>query len=154
MELARVSHRPGKQPKLAALQASIGSANASVLAQEKAPLIVQSTGDHKYRKQQASTGVLAAQAEYDQAIHDVTQAVAWTYYSVVYASEQVKVAKDAVDFVDYYRDQVQRIINEKEGGNREFNQITLNKLSCPSCRRATVARQGADGSRARQSRFA
>ncbi len=117
-----------KQPKLAALRASVGSAQASLTAQETAPLLVRLTPDHKTRKCQASIGVQAAQAELDQATHDVTQAVVWTYYSVVYVRQQLKVAKDAVDFVDFYRDQVEKIVNDKKGGTSEINQITLNRL--------------------------
>src|SRR5439155_7039729 len=117
-----------KQPKLAALRASIASSEASARGVQNAPLIVRLTGDHKYRIQQACTGVQIMQAEYDQGVHDVTQAVVWTYYSVVYAREQNKVARDAVEFVDFYRDQVEKIVNDKKGGNREINQITLNRL--------------------------
>jgi len=117
-----------KQPRLAALQASIGSAQASQRGVSNAPFVVRLTGDHKIRKEQACTGVHAAEVELEQARHDVTQAVVWTYYSVVYAREQVKVAKDAIDFVDFYRDQVETIVKGKDGGNREINQITLNRL--------------------------
>jgi outer membrane protein TolC len=116
-----------KQPKLAAFRASVGSAYASLTAQEHPNVIVMLTPDHKFRKSQAAIGVQAAQAELDQATHDVTQAVVWTYYSVVYARQQLKVARDAVDFVDFYRDQVEKIVKDK-GGNREINQITLNRL--------------------------
>ena len=116
-----------KQPKLAASRASLGSANASLSAQANANLILRMTADHRYRVGQADIGIQAANAELMQTAHDVTQAVVWTYYSVVYAREQLKVAKDAVSFVDFYRDQVEKIINSKEG-NREINQITLNRL--------------------------
>lgn len=117
-----------KQPKLAALRASVGSATASQTGLERANLIIRLTMDYKFRKQQAANGVLAAQADYEQSIHDITYAIAWTYYSVVYAREQVKVAKEAVEFVDFYREQVQKIVEGKEGGNKEINQITLNRL--------------------------
>jgi outer membrane protein TolC len=93
-----------------------------------ARFIGQLSPDYKYRKQQAANGALAAAAELEQAEHDVTQAVVWTYYSTVYAREQVKVAKDAVDFVDYYRDQVDQIGTDKKGGTKEINPITLNEL--------------------------
>jgi outer membrane protein TolC len=116
-----------KQPKLAGLRASVASASAGLAGQEHAPFAIRLTGDHKYRVMQASNGVLAAQAELDQAIHDVTQAVVWTYYSVVYARAQVNVAKEAVEFVDFYRARVAEIVNSKEG-SKDINQITLNRL--------------------------
>ena len=117
-----------KQPKLIGLQASLRSAQASLAGQQRPSLLVQLTGDHKYRLQQAGKGVDAAQAESDQAVHDVTHAVALTYYSVVYAREQRKVARDAVEFVDFYREQVERILNDKKGGSKDINQLTLNRL--------------------------
>ena len=124
----RTAHE--KQPKLVALCHASGRRTPVWPARIKRRSSSSLTGDHKIRKQQAATGVQAAQAEADQAEHDVTQAVVWTYYSVVYAREQRKVARDAVDFVEFYRDQVDKIVNDKDkkGGNREINQITLNRL--------------------------
>jgi outer membrane protein TolC len=116
-----------KQPKLAAFRASVGSADASLTAQEHPNVIVWLTPDHKFRKSQAAVGVQAAQAELDQATHDVTQAVVWTFYSVVYARQQLKVAADAVAFVDYYREIVQKIVDLKQG-SAEINNVTLNHL--------------------------
>jgi len=117
-----------KQPKLAALRASVSSAEAGQRGLESARLLGALSADFKFRRQQASTGVCAATAELEQATHDVTQAVVWTYYSVVYAKEQVKVAREAVEFVDYYRNLVDKIVNAKEGGNKEINKITLNRM--------------------------
>lgn len=117
-----------KQPKLAAMRASLGSAQVGQRAIDGAKFFGVFAGDIKLRRQQACNGVLAAQAELDQSIHEVNQAVIWTYYSVVYARAQLKVAKEAVDFVDFYRDQVETIVKGKKGGSREINQITLNTL--------------------------
>jgi outer membrane protein TolC len=116
-----------RQPKLVALRASLGSAQASEQGLESARRIGQFSPDFKYRRQQAADGVLAATAELEQATHDVTYSVVWTYYSVVYAREQLKVAKDAVEFVAYYRDQVNEIVKSKKA-DREINQLTLNRL--------------------------
>lgn len=117
-----------KQPKLIGMQASLRSAQASLAGQQRPSFLVQFTGDHKYRLQQAQRGVCAAEAELNQTVHDVTHAVALTYYSVVYAREQRKVARDAVEFVDFYREQVEKILNDKKGGSKDINQITLNRL--------------------------
>ena len=125
-ECLRIAHE--RQPKLAALRASLASAQLGQRGLNDARLIGQLSSDYKYRQQQSARGVCAAAAELAQAEHDVTQAVVWTYYSTVYAREQVKVAKDAVDFVDYYRKQVYAIVTDKKGGTKEINQITLNEL--------------------------
>ena len=121
----RISHE--KQPKLAALRASVGSAQAGERGLEGARWLGHFSPDYKFRRQQAATGVLAASAELEQAEHEVTQAVVWNYYSVVYAREQLKVASEAVNFVDHYREQVEEIVKSKKG-DREINQLTLNKL--------------------------
>jgi outer membrane protein TolC len=115
------------QPKLRAMHASLGAAQAGEQGVESARLIGQLSPEYKYRRQQAANGVSAAAAELEQATHDVNYAVVWTYYTTVYARAQLKVAKDAVEFVDYYRDQVEKIVNDKKA-NREINQLTLNRL--------------------------
>jgi len=118
------------QPKLTALQASIGSAQAGLSGIESARWAAHLTPGYKERVQQANAGVSAASAEFEQAKYEVTQAVIWNYYAVVYARSQVKVASEAVDFVDHYRKQVADIVNDKggKGGTREINQITLDRL--------------------------
>jgi outer membrane protein TolC len=125
-ECLRIAHE--RQPKLAALRASLSSAQTGQKGLEDARLVGQLTAEFKYRRQQAAKGVCAFAAELEQAEHDVTQAVVWTYYTTVYARQQAKVASDAVQIIDFYREDVERIIKDKKG-TKEFNQITLNELS-------------------------
>jgi outer membrane protein TolC len=115
------------QPKLKALRASVGSAQSGQQGLEDARLLGQLSPEFKYRRQQAASGVCAAMAELEQAEHDVNQAVIWTYYSALYAREQVKVASAVVKTVDLYREDVEKIIKDKKG-SKEFNQVTLNEL--------------------------
>lgn len=115
------------QPKLKAMRASVGSAQAGQMGLEDLRLLASLSKEYKYRRQQAQSGVYAAAAELEQAEHDVTQAVVWTYYTTIYAREQTKVASDAVKFIDLYREEVVKIINDKKG-SKEFNQVTLNEL--------------------------
>jgi outer membrane protein TolC len=124
-ECLRIAHEG--QQKLKALRASLGSAQAGQRGLEDARLVGQLTAEFKYRRQQSALGVCVAAAELEQAEHDVTQAVVWTYYTTVYAREQAKVASDAVRIIDFYREDVVKIINDKKG-TKEFNQITLNEL--------------------------
>jgi hypothetical protein len=121
----RIAHE--KQPKLEALRASLRAAQAGQQGLEGARLLGHLSPDYKFRVRQSAAGVEAAAADLEQATHEVTQAVIWTYYSAVYAAMQVKVASEAVDFVDDKRKIVEKIVNSKEA-NREFNRITLNKL--------------------------
>lgn len=116
-----------KQPKLKALRASLGSAGAAQRGLDDVRLLGQLNASYKYRKSQAANGVCAAAAELEQAQHEVTQAVIWTYYTSIYASEQMKVAKEAVLFIANYKDQVEKIVTDKKG-TKEINQITLNEL--------------------------
>ena len=115
-----------KQPKLAVLKASIGSANASYLAIENTHLLRLSP-DHKYRLGQACIGKQAAETELEQAIHDVTHAVVWTYYLVVYARDQQKATEEARRLAEFYLDPVQKTVEHK-GGDREINVVVLRHL--------------------------
>ncbi len=119
-----------KQPKLIAVRASLASA-------EKAQLGIEDTRflghviipDLKYRRQQAVKGIEAGQAELLQAEQEVTQAVVWTYYTIVYAKEQQKALKELIDLIQIYRDQADKIVNSKEGPGRDINQSTLDSLN-------------------------
>ena len=66
--------------------------------------------DLKYRRQQAAQGVLAGYAELHQAEQEVTQAVVWNYYTIIYAREQQNTVQELVDLIQTYRDQVDKII--------------------------------------------
>ena len=85
--------------------------------------------DLKYRRQQAVKGIEAGQAELLQAEQEVTQAVVWTYYTIVYAKEQQKALKELIDLIQIYRDQADKIVNSKEGPGRDINQSTLDSLN-------------------------
>ncbi len=116
-----------KQPKLKGIRASVAAAETGERGLDDARFFGQIAPDYKFRKDQASKGVQAAYAELQQIEYDVKHSVVWTYFSWVYAREQVKVASEAVGFVDHYRELVETIINDKKG-NREINQLTLNEL--------------------------
>ncbi len=80
------------------------------------------------RREQADFGIKAAMAEYEQAQHEVNFAVARCYYAVVYARSQVKVAKDLVDQLEVYLEQVHKIVTSKGGGVRGITKDTEDKL--------------------------
>lgn len=84
--------------------------------------------DMDTRKQQVDLGIKAAMAEYEQAQHEVNYAVIRCYYTVVYARLQVKVAKDLVDQLEVYLEQVHKIVTSKGGGVRGITKDTEDKL--------------------------
>ncbi|MEZ6140880.1 MAG: TolC family protein [Zavarzinella sp.] len=84
--------------------------------------------DMKYRKTQSEMALLAAQAELRQAEFEVTFGVIRSYYTVVYAKQQAKVAADLVEQLEVYLEQVRKIVNSKNGGIRGITKDTEDKL--------------------------
>ena len=106
-----------QSPVLKAARAGVISSEASYRGIDKASRIVHSifAPDLEYRKQQATNGMIASQAELMQAEYDVTFDVIRTYYSAVYALEQLKTVSDLVAEFDV---QVVRIRNAVKEGVR------------------------------------
>jgi len=117
-----------KSPLLAAKRASLESAQAGQAGIDKASRIMHSliAPDLKYRKQQASAGVAAAEAELMQTEYDVTYNVIRNYYTAVYAREQFRVTYDLVTQLNSYLDFVKDAI--KEGGLRGIDIRTQDRL--------------------------
>lgn len=84
--------------------------------------------DLKYRKQQLDVGTQASVAELSQAEHEVSYAVIRCFFTVIYAREQGKVAKDLVDQLELYLEQVRKIVNSKGGGVKGVSKDTEDKL--------------------------
>jgi hypothetical protein len=149
-EALAVGHQ--RHPQLAALRASM---NAALLKQRGLNEVKKTGGfllpDIDQRTQQGDLGLQAAVAEYQQAEHEVTYAVVRCYYSVVYAREQTKVAKDLVEQLETYLEQVRRIVNSKEGAvkgiNKDTEQNLVNVLSMAKGK-LIDAETGADRARA------
>jgi outer membrane protein TolC len=130
-EAIAIAHQ--QHPQLGALRASM---NAAMIKQRglgevkrtasiAAPIIIP---DYEYRIQQSDLGIQAAMAEYGQAQHEVTYAVIRCYYTVVYAREQSKVAKDLVDQLEVNLENVKRIVSGKEGGIPGISKNTESEL--------------------------
>jgi len=123
-----------RHPTLGALRASM---NAALLKQRglgevkrtasiASPIIIP---DYEYRMQQSDLGLQAAMAEYGQAQHEVTYAVVRCYYTVVYAREQSKLAKDLVEKLEVNLEQVKRIVGSKNGGIPGINKNTESNMT-------------------------
>jgi outer membrane protein TolC len=117
-----------RHPQLAAMRES---ASAALTKQRGAGEVKRMAGiitpEIDYRLQQSDLGIRAAMAEYAQAEHEVTYAVVRCYYTVVYAREQIRVARDLVEHLETNLDQVRRIVHGK-GGVPGITQNTEDRL--------------------------
>src|SRR5207247_63412 len=124
-----------RHPQLAALRASMNGAllkqrglgEVKRTASIASPIIIP---DYEVRMQQSDLGLQAAMAEYSQAQHEVTYAVVRCYYTVVYAREQAKLAKDLVEKLEVNLEQVKKIVGSKNGvrgitKNTESNMVMM-----------------------------
>jgi outer membrane protein TolC len=118
-----------RHPQLAALRESV---SAALLKQRGAGEVKRTAGiitpEIDYRLQQSDLGIRAAMAEYSQAEHEVTYAVVRCYYTVVYAREQIRVARDLVEQLETNLEQVRKIVEGKGGGVRGITKNTEDRL--------------------------
>ncbi|HJZ92002.1 MAG TPA: TolC family protein [Gemmataceae bacterium] len=150
-EALAVAHQ--NHPQLAALKASM---NAAVLKQKGLNEVSRIGGfllsDIEDRKAQSDLGIRAAMAEFEQAQHEVTYAVVRNYYTVVYAREQQKVARDFVEQLEDNLARVRKILYDKEAkGIKGITKDTEDKLKIileAARGRLIQAETGADRARA------
>ncbi|MCX7665166.1 MAG: TolC family protein [Gemmataceae bacterium] len=118
-----------KQPVLIALRASM---NRALLATQGLADVKRKGGfilpDLEYRQQQSANGLKAARVELEQAEYEIAYAVTYSYYTIVYAKEQRKVALELIEQLEIYLDQVKKIVGGKGGGIKEINKNTENFL--------------------------
>ena len=115
------------QPALAAHRASLAAAETGRRAIEQMQLASLLARDLPIRKKQSALGVTIASAGLAQAEWETRYAVTRTYYSVVYAREQLQVADDVVASLEFYRDRVSDLV--KKGETREWTTSTVDKIS-------------------------
>lgn len=140
-----------KHPQISALRDSM---NAALLKHRGLDEVKRTIGilqpDIGYREQQSDLGLKAAIAEYEQAHFEVTYAVVRCYYTVVYAREQTRVARDLVDQLEENLKSVRKIVQDK-GGTKTITQNTLDNLVVligQTKERLIQAETGADRARA------
>lgn len=118
-----------KHPQLEAFRASM---NASLSSAEGLGQVDRMAGfitpDIEFRKQQSDIGLKAALAEYEQGQHDVAYAIIRCYYTVVYAREQAKLARNLVEEIETAYDQAKRIVEGKGLGVKGLNNITVTTI--------------------------
>src|SRR5262245_6586173 len=117
-----------QQPSLAASRASLAAAETQLRALNNIPgrglLIAR---DLPIRRRQASLGIAAAEGLLTQTEHETMYAVQRTYYSIVYAKLQLKVADDVVANLGFYQKQVSEAV--KKGQSREWTTNTVDKIT-------------------------
>lgn len=117
-----------QQPALAAHRASLAAAQAQSRGLQRlhAPTFLIAK-DLPIRRKQACRGVTIAEAGLDQANWETIYAVTRTYFSVIYAREQLRVAEDVATSLRFYQKSVSDLV--KKGESREWTTSTVDKIS-------------------------
>lgn len=117
-ECIRIAHE--RSPILKSLRIRIESAIVGQKGIEKTSRIIHNliSPDLQYRRVQAVNGITAAETELMQAEHDVTFNVVRTYYSAVYAKEQIRLTSDLEKTLKEYLNFVKAAV--AEGSVREL----------------------------------
>jgi outer membrane protein TolC len=115
------------QPALAAYRASLAAADVQYRGLQKLHVPRFLARDLPIRRQQSCLGVRLASAGLSQAEWDNIYAVTRTYYGVVYAREQLKVAENVAASLKFYRDRVKELVDK--GESREWTTSTVDKIT-------------------------
>jgi outer membrane protein TolC len=86
-----------RQPRIAAARASLAAAEDSKHSLDALHIPTILDPELAIRRRQACLGITAAAAGLEQAEHDTVYAVIRTYYTVIFAREQERVARGVVD---------------------------------------------------------
>jgi outer membrane protein TolC len=115
-----------RQPRIAAWRASLAAAEDGFRALDNLQAPGLLVPELPVRRRQASLGITAAAAGVDQAQRETVYAVTRTYFSVLYAREQERLARGVVARLKATRDQAKRAVEagEREVTNNEVNRAT------------------------------
>jgi outer membrane protein TolC len=116
-----------QQPALTAHRASLASAQTAYDGLQKLHLTGLLSRDLPIRRRQACLGVRIAEAGLDQAEWETMYAVTRTYFGVVYARDQLRVAQDVAESLKFYEDRVRDLV--KKGESREWTTSTVDKIT-------------------------
>jgi outer membrane protein TolC len=121
LHLARESH-----PRLAAQRASLAAVEDGVRALDSLPVPAFVERELPVRRRQAALGLTAAAAAIEQAERDVDYAVTRTYFTVLYAREQERVASGVVDQLTTTRDLARQ---QLQAGARDVTETDVARTS-------------------------
>jgi outer membrane protein TolC len=130
-----------RQPALAAYRASLAAAQQGYRGVSNLRVPTFLARDLPIRRRQASLGVGAAAATVDQAEHDTAYAVTRTYFSVLYAREQQRIAGDVAE---HFKGTLSVASAQLKAGTREATEGSVDKttvyLRLAESRRAEATR--------------
>jgi outer membrane protein TolC len=115
-----------RQPRIKAQRASLAAAQEGYCALQNLQVPAFLVPDLPVRRRQAMLGVTAAAAAVEQAEHETIYAVTRTYFSVLYAREQDRVARSIAERLTATRDAAQRQLN---AGARDVTSADVNRAS-------------------------
>ncbi|HEV3083843.1 MAG TPA: TolC family protein [Gemmataceae bacterium] len=115
-----------RQPRVAAQRASLAAAEDGSQALENLQIPTVLVPDLPFRRKQAALGVSAAAAGVEQAEHEAAYAVTRTYFTVLYAREQERVAQSIAERLTATRDSAKRSL---DAGARDVSAADVNRAS-------------------------
>jgi outer membrane protein TolC len=116
-----------QQPALAAHRASLAAADTSYRGLVKLHVPTLLARDLPIRRHQACLGVTVAEAGLTQAQAETVYAVTRTYFGVLYARAQLRVAENVATSLRFYQERVQELV--KKGESREWTTSTVDKIT-------------------------
>jgi outer membrane protein TolC len=116
-----------RQPALAAHRASVAAAETQYRGLEDLRVPTFLRRDLPIRRRQAHLGITIARAGLEQAQWETIYAITRTYYGVLYARQQQRVAEDVVSNLKFYQERVSELV--KKGESREWTTSTVDKIT-------------------------
>lgn len=116
-----------RQPSIAAARASLAAAQEGARSLDETRIPAAIVHELPYRRQQARLGVQVAAAGVHLAEHETVYAVTRTYYTVLYARAQEKVARETVDHLRATQEVTRRVL--ETGASREVTASTLDRVT-------------------------
>ncbi len=115
-----------KQPALIAYRASLVGSQFGQQAMNTLRFPADLLGEIPFRQKQAALGVSVASAGLDEAQRQTTYAVTRTYFTVLYAREQDRVARSVVERLKATQDLAARMLKD---GARDVSESDVNRSS-------------------------
>lgn len=116
-----------RQPTIAAARASLAAAEEGSRSLQETRIPSAIIHDLPYRRKQACLGAQIAAARVTQAELETRYAVTRTYYTVIYARQQERVARQVVDHLKATQDIARRVL--KSGASRDVTTSTVDRVT-------------------------
>ncbi len=117
-----------QQPALVAHRASLAAAQEGYRGVQNLLVPTFLARDLPIRRKQSCLGVTIAYAGLCQAEWETVYAVTRTYFGVVYARQQLRVADDLVNSLRFYQERVRDLVNKGESP-KEWTTSTVDKIT-------------------------